>query len=241
MKSLFYQSKIYFVRPFFVVADTDSHIFSIGGCCELKLPTVVIACKSDLKKKIGPQKALLTIKKYDVGLVEVFTEKEGKDKMWRSFDWVLRAVFRPRRTCPHHAAIFLTHTTTLSEVDPNYRNPASPDILISPPLWENSGAATPTASSATSMYTPAQSQRALSPPTTPASAIPVRASPIPTSSPARARSTSDLKSEHEKLKNMAIERQSDGSRSTTELNAAFPVNGTDQPREQKQGDKERES
>ena len=62
----------------------------------LKLPTVVLACKSDLERQLEPQKALEVLQVYDVGLVEVANTPEGKEKMRRSFDWLLKAIFRER-------------------------------------------------------------------------------------------------------------------------------------------------
>lgn len=66
----------------------------------MKLPTVVLACKSDLERRVEPEMALEVLQQYDVGLVEVANTPEyGKEKMKRSFDWLLRAIFRARREC----------------------------------------------------------------------------------------------------------------------------------------------
>lgn len=67
------------------------------GYHALKLPTVVLACKSDLAREVDPQKAIEVLQVYDVGLVEVANIHEGKEKMRRSFDWLLRSIFRERR------------------------------------------------------------------------------------------------------------------------------------------------
>lgn len=79
-----------------------------GGYREMKLPLVVLACKSDLTQEIDPQAALEVLRKYDVGLVEVSLVKDGgKEKMKRSFDWLLRAVLRDRRMASsNHFAFF---------------------------------------------------------------------------------------------------------------------------------------
>jgi hypothetical protein len=82
-----------------VVSLTDSP----EGYRALKLPTVVLACKSDLETQVEPQRALHVLQKYDVGLVEVANTAEGKEKMRRSFDWLLKAIYRERRT---HAVLF---------------------------------------------------------------------------------------------------------------------------------------
>ena len=64
----------------------------------MKLPLIVLACKSDLPRQIEPERALNVLQPYDVGLVEVAkTYEQGKDKMRRTFGWVLRAVARERR------------------------------------------------------------------------------------------------------------------------------------------------
>jgi hypothetical protein len=59
------------------------------------IPTVVLACKSDLEKQVNPQRALEDIIKYDVGLVEVvITSDEGKKKLQRAFEWILRSILK---------------------------------------------------------------------------------------------------------------------------------------------------
>lgn len=59
------------------------------------LPLMVLACKSDLTKAVDPQVATGVLHQYDVGLVEVTAGlEEGKAKMRRSFDWLLRSIFR---------------------------------------------------------------------------------------------------------------------------------------------------
>jgi hypothetical protein len=69
------------------------------GYHALKLPMMGLACKSDLDRKVDPQKASQVLQKYDVGLVEVSNDREGKEKMRRSFDWLIRSIFRGRRSC----------------------------------------------------------------------------------------------------------------------------------------------
>ena len=72
----------------------------LDGYRARKLPTVVLACKSDLDTQVEPQQALEVLQKYDVGLVEVANTAEGKEKMRRSFDWLLKAIYRERRMYP---------------------------------------------------------------------------------------------------------------------------------------------
>jgi hypothetical protein len=103
-----------------------------------------------------------------------------------------------------------------SDVGSQYRNPASPDVLTSPPPWETSRTATPTASSSvTSMNTLAQAESNLPRP------IPLPTSPRPAgvNSPTRTRSLGDLLSEHERSKNRdrQAERDLKGSNGVTHL------------------------
>ena len=61
----------------------------------MKLPLIVLACKSDLQRQIEPEKALNVLQPYDVGLVEVAkTHEQGKDKMRRAFGWILKVIAR---------------------------------------------------------------------------------------------------------------------------------------------------
>ncbi|KAJ8522522.1 hypothetical protein ONZ45_g898 [Pleurotus djamor] len=115
----------------------------------LKLPVIVLACKSDLQRQVHPEKALELLQRYDVGLVEVTTTTDmGKDRLRRSFEWLLKVIVRTR---------------TNRGLDSLDRNPASPDILNLPPLPEYPPTGTPgatptTSSSMTSMRTVAQAQ-----------------------------------------------------------------------------------
>lgn len=78
-----------------------SHNFeSEGGYYAMKLPLIVLACKSDLKRQVEPERALEIFQPYDAGLVEVSkTLEQGKDKMRRTFAWILKAVVRDKRWC----------------------------------------------------------------------------------------------------------------------------------------------
>ncbi|KAF5355854.1 hypothetical protein D9756_003782 [Leucocoprinus leucothites] len=100
----------------------------------MRLPIIVLACKADLDPQIQPDFASSFLNQYRAGLVEVSVVNDaGRDKLRRSFDWLLKAVFR------HRQAI-----DTINLPDHTYLNPASPDILVSPPPWDNSRTATPT-------------------------------------------------------------------------------------------------
>lgn len=68
-----------------------------GGYGALQLPLVVVACKSDLPKAVDPQTAVRIFSQYDAGLIEVTNNSEsGREKMRRSFDWLLKAILRDR-------------------------------------------------------------------------------------------------------------------------------------------------
>lgn len=64
----------------------------------LKLPTIVLACKSDLEHRVDPMQANSVIEPYDTGLVEVSTtNSSGKDKLRASFDWIFKAIYAAKR------------------------------------------------------------------------------------------------------------------------------------------------
>lgn len=187
---------------------------------------MVLACKSDLERQVDPELILELITRNDSGLVEASKEsKGGKDKMRRSFEWLIIAILRERRGYSFlgdHVRVNVC-MAGCNDQDPNYRNPASPDNLGPLPPWENprmprpstesSRVVTPTTpSSMTSIRTvvhtqsqviPSRLQQASTMPS-----IPSSRSPSAPTSPTRARSTSDL---HEKWKNQG--QPFDGNRS----------------------------
>jgi hypothetical protein len=58
---------------------------------------MVLACKSDLAKQVDPKLALELLRRYDSGLVEATKESGvGKDRMRRSFEWLIKAILRDR-------------------------------------------------------------------------------------------------------------------------------------------------
>jgi hypothetical protein len=64
----------------------------------MRIPILVMACKSDLAHRVDPAKAHGLCKLYDVGLIEVNHEAE-KDRIGLAFEFILQAVWRDRRTC----------------------------------------------------------------------------------------------------------------------------------------------
>ncbi|ETW87236.1 hypothetical protein HETIRDRAFT_378044 [Heterobasidion irregulare TC 32-1] len=190
----------------------------LKGFRDLKLPTVVFACKCDLERHVESLEAYTRLNEYDVGLIEVTIHQEGgKSNLRRGFDFLLESIFRER-----------------SRRLDNYQNPASPDVLVSPPPWEvsRSATATPIASSS-GVYTLKSAPSRFSQPAAGSTAAP-RVPGTPTS-PTRARSTSDLlASEHEKSKGREFERDralsimsisAGGSLSSGSLHASAPNDG----------------
>ncbi|KAF7969341.1 hypothetical protein HWV62_27669 [Athelia sp. TMB] len=187
----------------------------------LKTPVMVAACKIDLEKRVDSKAALDLFTKYDSGLVEVTAESQvGKDKMRRSFEWIIKAIIRERAR---------------DALEPDYINPASPQALAALAPWENplknprsssdsSVVATPTASSSNSIRTVAEShaQRVQPTATVPLISGPPSASRVPSvpTSPTRARSMSDLLSEHEKSRTQG---RSEGSLSIMTLGVTGSV------------------
>lgn len=119
----------------------------------MRLPMIVLACKADLETQVEPEYASSLFQQYRAGLVEVSVQSEvGRDKLKRSFDWLLKAVFR------HRSSLFFPHCfgpcthqvnaeaiDTINLPDHTYLNPASPDVLVSSSLpWEGSRTTTPT-------------------------------------------------------------------------------------------------
>jgi hypothetical protein len=76
----------------------------------MMIPTVVLACKSDLERRVDPQGAAADfLQLYDNGLVEVSNASEpGKKKMRQAFEWLIKAVFRGRRSYPPPSHIGLS-------------------------------------------------------------------------------------------------------------------------------------
>ncbi|TCD71512.1 hypothetical protein EIP91_008893 [Steccherinum ochraceum] len=184
----------------------------IRAFAHLGLPSVVLACKSDLEKRVDPHRALSVLKTlsvtthYDVGLVETTTDNElGKQKIRMAFEWIFQTLLNPEALL-----------TARDDAETQY-NPASPAILSSNSSpWEINRAesATPTASSSFFGATQQPRQRLLS------HAPPVSETVHTPTSPARARSTNDLLSESRR------DGEYDWDQSTTSGSVMISVNGT---------------
>ncbi|KAI0307727.1 ras guanine nucleotide exchange factor domain-containing protein [Multifurca ochricompacta] len=101
---------------------------------EARLPIIAFACKCDLDIILDLKMVHERLTKLDIGLVKVtISDEAGKNRLRLAFDWLLRAISHNRRTS-HADAI-------------DYQNPASPEVLTTPPPWEipRSDLATPVA------------------------------------------------------------------------------------------------
>lgn len=75
---------------------------AVDAFAHLRLPSFVLACKSDLDKQVNPSEALTALKRlsvsihYDVGLVETTASNaEGKDKIRTAFEWLFHTLLHP--------------------------------------------------------------------------------------------------------------------------------------------------
>ncbi|KAJ8084022.1 hypothetical protein PM082_002789 [Marasmius tenuissimus] len=179
----------------------------LRGYRNLQLPVIVLACKSDLERQVDPETAAEVLQQYDAGLVEVNTSESGREKMKRSFDWILKAVVRDRRSFRNRWE--------------DHRNPASPELLSSPHTFvDGSRTSTPTSASITTTPLSAYPQFSSKPP------LPSAATPT---SPTRVRSTGDLLSEHEKSK--IRDSQTPASEATNTAVITMRSNSTDSLRD----------
>ena len=152
-----------------------------------------MACKSDAIKEVDPYTAATMLRDHKVGLVEVSTHDDsGKDRMRRSFDWMIRAIYCDRceysLLCTSYVWPLMPNpASTRTDSNSVYRNPASPDVLnagshpwdLSRPLLNSPPADGPPLSISTKSRTSYFSN----PPSTPRT---------PPKSPTRTRSHNDL-------------------------------------------------
>lgn len=61
------------------------------------LPIMVLGCKTDLRHEVDPHDVVGMLAQYDTGLIEVSNANdEGKAKMKKSFDYLIKAILRQR-------------------------------------------------------------------------------------------------------------------------------------------------
>ena len=68
------------------------------GYHSMGLPVIVLGCKADLgNQEVTPADASMMLGRYDTGLIPVsITDPSLKDKLIKSFDYLLRAIVRER-------------------------------------------------------------------------------------------------------------------------------------------------
>lgn len=94
LETLLRKNFIVFYLSYYVILNMP-----VEGYRSLKVPTLALACKSDLERQIDPEEAVAILRPYDVGLVEVTTVDDmGKTKLQQSFHFLLKAIFRNRRS-----------------------------------------------------------------------------------------------------------------------------------------------
>ncbi|KAI1797867.1 ras GEF [Ganoderma leucocontextum] len=164
-------------------------------------PCIVVACKSELEHAVNLDDVNALVRQHDAGIVcATNVDESGKERMRNVFRWITLSI---RRRSDHEGNFPV--------------NPASPTLLSSgpPAPWEISRAssATPTASSSNPTQTqpPPTNNRISGHASSQSTSYATRAYHLPLAnassgvpptpaSPTRARSTSDLLSEHEKSK-----------------------------------------
>jgi hypothetical protein len=182
----------------------------------MKYSIIAVALKSDLPVAVDPQSSLSLFQQHDVGLVQV-TRVGDNGKMRKAFKFLLMSILR----VPSERLLFTEHfpCLTTSCTDSELRNPASPEALVLPVPWESRGStsATPTASSSEASVRTMSQDQTSSFRLSPTSTLPSSPPPLATS-PTRARSTSDLFSEHEKARSRGSEeRKLSNARSVSSL------------------------
>lgn len=70
----------------------------LSGFRDLKHPTVLVACKSDLEAEVDPHESLATAQDYRAGFVEVTSNHEsGKERMHRCFEWIVNRIVQSQQ------------------------------------------------------------------------------------------------------------------------------------------------
>lgn len=101
----------------------DNIVSILRGLNRLKIPTMVLALKSDLEMHVTPREACGAIIKYS-GLVELTDQTEtGKEKMRRSVGAFIKMIEDGKRKIAGH----------IRSTPECYRNPALPSFSLAPP------------------------------------------------------------------------------------------------------------
>lgn len=165
----------------------------------LKYSVVAVALKSDREAAVD-RDSLNIFEQYDVRLVQVSNNEEGSMQMRRAFQLLLMSLLSI--SSKHSIEVLCCTLHPCGQLDPDLRKPVSPAGLGPPILWDTRGSAVITrtaSSSAVSIHTTSQTSQL-----SPSSTLPTSPPPF-SSSPSRARSTSDLHIEHERVKSRGSE------------------------------------
>ncbi|KZT22121.1 ras GEF [Neolentinus lepideus HHB14362 ss-1] len=101
---------------------TYQHIETLlSGFKDLKLPTVLVACKSDYEPEVDPHESLAIAQDYHAGFVEVTSNHEsGKERMHRCFEWIVHTIVQKQQLDLDESS---STENTVSLDEPNYPSP----------------------------------------------------------------------------------------------------------------------
>lgn len=182
----------------------------------MKYSIIAVALKSDLSVAVDPQASLSLFQQHDVGLVQV-NHVGDVGKMRKAFKFLLMSILRVPSKCFDVVLNTRNLTVLHIHIDADLRNPASPEALVSPLSFESRGSISVTPAASSSVPSIRTTSQASSFRLSPTSTLPSSPPPLATS-PTRARSTSDLFSEHEKARSRpSNEHKLPNARSVTSL------------------------
>ncbi|TFK57665.1 ras GEF [Heliocybe sulcata] len=100
---------------------TYQHIETLlSGFKDLKLPTVLVACKSDYEPEVDPHESLAIAQDYRAGFVEVTSNHEsGKERMHRCFEWIVHTIVQRQQLEDESSSA----ENAVSLDEPNYSSP----------------------------------------------------------------------------------------------------------------------
>ena len=90
--------KTSYVRSDVCLLHAGANLAHAGCYQNLKIPTIVMACKSDLTKKVHPGVATKILERYHSGLIELTcVDDVGKEKVRRTFEFLIKTIIKQRR------------------------------------------------------------------------------------------------------------------------------------------------
>lgn len=179
----------------------------------MKCSKIAVALKSDLEAAVDPGEVMNLLAKYDVGVVLVDNSGDaGRMKMRKLFNFFVKSLQTPSKSL----LLLRLSCSCLRVQDVNLRNPASPEAASLTAFWENKESASGRQSSSSAVSTQQDHGSSLGLSST--STLPT--SPSSLNSPSRARSTSDLHLERDKVKGREPEdRKLSNARSINNLSS----------------------